>query len=123
MSVKSAGNVILLADATYEAAEGTDAPPLPDIRIRAGRARRSSSARSIFPPFPALADAAAGFGHNLFVLDPDGPLRHTVPFVRTGDRVLPSLGAGGGVRAAGIRPEQVRLEGDVLDGRRSARCR
>ena len=33
--------------------------------------------QTIFPPFAALADAAAGFGHNLFVLDPDGPMRHT----------------------------------------------
>ena len=58
----------------------------------------------VFPPFQGLADAASGFGHNLFVLDSDGPLRHTVPFVRVGDRALPSLGLAAALRAAGINP-------------------
>ena len=36
------------------------------------------------------------------------------PFVRTDDRAIPSLGVAGALRAAGIRPEQVRFEGDSL---------
>ena len=64
--------------------------------------------------FRSLPAQASGFGHNLFVLDSDGPLRHTVPFVRIETVALPSLGLAAAVRAAGISPEQVSLEGDVL---------
>ena len=111
-SVESAGNLILLADATYEAAEGRSAPfadpgftlPGPGIIERS----------VVFPPFPALAAAGSGLGHNLFMIDSDGVLRHTVPFARTGDRLLPSLGLAAAVRAAGIRPQDVSLRGDVL---------
>ena len=37
--------------------------------------------RVIFPPFPAIASVAAALGHNLFSLDPDGPIRHMAPAV------------------------------------------
>ena len=56
-----------------------------------------------FAPAAELAAAASALGHNLFILDPDGPLRHTVPFVRTGDRAMPSLGLAAALRVAGIR--------------------
>jgi adenylate cyclase len=110
-SVKAAGNVILVADASYDAA--VEHQPLPDtgypldvdgIYERLG----------VLPPIPPLAAAAAAFGHNLLVLDPDGPIRHTIPFVRTQRHVLPSLGVSAAVRAAGIRPQDVRLEGSRL---------
>ncbi len=108
-SLRQAGNVILLADATYEAVEGStppflrtpftlDAPGVVDVRL-------------IFPPFQRLAVAASGVGHNLFRPDRDGTLRHTVPFVRTsGARALPSLGLAAALEAAGVRPEDVRLD-------------
>ena len=111
-SVKAAGNVILLADATYEAEAGTS-QGLPDAgyRIAApGVLRR----QVVFPPFAALTAAASGLGHNLFMLDADGPLRHTVPFVRTGDLALPSLGLAAALRVAGVGPSDVRLEGRLL---------
>jgi len=111
-SVKAAGNLILLTDATYEAAEGKSAPFAdPGFTLHGpGIIERPV----VFPPFPALAASGSGFGHNRFAIDPDGVLRHTVPFVRTGDRLLPSLGLAAAVRAAGIRPEDVSLEGEVL---------
>ena len=111
-SVKSAGNLVLLADATYEAAEGKSAPFTdPGFTLRGpGIVERPV----VFPPFPALAAAGSGLGHNLFMIDPDGVLRHTVPFVRTGDRLLPSLGLAAAMRAAGIRPADVSLQGEVL---------
>ena len=112
-SVRKSGNVLLLADATYEGASFSDPPHLPDngLRLNApGIVERDL----IFPPFGRLADAATGFGHNLFVLDPDGPLRHAVPFVRTGDRVVPVLGLAAAMRSLGVMPAQVRLEGNVL---------
>jgi adenylate cyclase len=111
-SVKAAGNVILLADATYEAGEGRsrefpdagfglDAPGIIERRV-------------VFPPFGGLAPASAGLGHNLFVLDPDGPLRHTVPFVRNAGRELPSLGLFAALKVAGIGPDTVQLKGSTL---------
>ena len=111
-SVKAAGNLILLTDATYEAAEGKSAPFAdPGFTLRGpGIVERPV----VFPPFPALAAAGSGLGHNRFSIDSDGVLRHTVPFVRTGDHLLPSFGLAAAVRAAGIQPGDVRLEGEVL---------
>lgn len=111
-SVKQAGNVILLADATYEASSGRS-QELQDPGYRLdgpGILER----RVVFPPFAKLAAAASGLGHNLFMLDADGPLRHVVPFVKTGRIVLPSLGLAAALRQAGIAPSDVRLEGTML---------
>ena len=52
--------------------------------------------------------------HNLAILDPDGPLRHVVPFVRTGARALPLLGAAAAMRMFGIPPSDVHLDGTTL---------
>jgi len=111
-SVKAAGNVILLADATYnaQAGESSGLPPTGFTFDAAGAVER----RIIYPPFPALAPAGAALGHNFFVLDPDGPLRHTVPFARSQSHLIPSLGLAAAVRAAGVAPRDVRIEGDRL---------
>ncbi|HVC19015.1 MAG TPA: adenylate/guanylate cyclase domain-containing protein [Vicinamibacterales bacterium] len=111
-SVKAAGNVILLADATYEAASGAS-HGLQDAGFRLD-APGILERRVVFPPFAKLAAVASGLGHNLFMLDADGPLRHTVPFVRTGRIAIPSLGLAAALRQAGIRPDQVRLDGRML---------
>src|SRR5947209_879476 len=114
-SVKKAGNVILLADATYEATEGSSAPYLhSDFNLSDGAVLER---RVVFPPWEALTSAASGLGHNYFVLDADGPLRHTVPFVRTGGRALPSFGLAAAFTMAGVRPDEVRLDRDVLQVR------
>ena len=47
-SIKAAGNVILLADATYEAGEG-GSREFPDAGFRAGRARHHRAARRVSP--------------------------------------------------------------------------
>ena len=106
-SIKAAGNVLLLADATFDG-EASDAPPFPDLGYRL-ESTDVLERRAIFLPFSALAGAAAGFGHNLVVLDPDGPIRHNVPFVRIGSRAVPSLGAAAAMRVAGISPAAVTL--------------
>jgi adenylate cyclase len=112
-AIKAAGNVILLADATYEAAAGAAiATSLSDAGYRIGGAIRER--RAIFPPFPAIRDVAAAFGHNLFSLDPDGPIRHMTPFVRSGDVALPSLGVAAALRTLDIKPAGVRLDGTTL---------
>ena len=111
-SVAASGNVILLADATYnaESGESTGLPPSEFAAEAPGAVER----RLIYPPFPALVPAARALGHNFFVLDPDGPLRHTVPFARSQSHVIPSLGLAAALRAAGIAPNDVRFDGDRL---------
>ena len=111
-AIRKAGNVILLADATFEG-ESTTNQEWPDQGYRLN-APGITERRTIFPPTPEFAAAAAGLGHNLFVLDSDGPLRHTVPFVRTGERAIPSLGLAAAIRAAGIAPADLRVEGRTL---------
>jgi adenylate cyclase len=117
-SVRASGNVILLADATYNAQSGESSglPPTEFTFDAPGAVER----RLIYPPFPALAPAARALGHNFFVLDPDGPLRHTVPFARSQSHFIPSLGLAAALRAAGIAPQEVRVDGDrlVIGGRR-----
>ena len=112
-SVKKSGNVIMLADATYEGEAADGVAVVPD----AGFTLDSpfvAERKMIFPPFAALADAVAGFGHNLFVLDPDGPLRHTVPFVRVGTRALPSLGLAAALKSVQLDPATIRTGRDTL---------
>lgn len=111
-SVRAAGNVILLADATYSG----DAPgvaPLADEGYRLD-VPGITERKVVFPPFEVLAREASGLGHNLFILDPDGPIRHGVPFVRSAHRAIPSLGVAAALRTAGIPPAAVRLDGTTL---------
>ena len=112
-SVKKAGNVIVPVDVTFEGASTAAGPAPPDGGFRLGSARPVER-KVIAPPFPALAESASGFAHNLVVLDADGPLRHNVPFVRVNGVDLPSLGLMGAVRMLGLRPDAVRVENDVL---------
>jgi adenylate cyclase len=112
-SIKKSGNVILLADATYEGEALEKTPAIGDTGFRLSSPLLVER-KVVFPPFKGLADAASAFGHNLFVLDSDGPLRHTVPFVRVGDRALPSLGLAAALRAANINPGTVRMENEDL---------
>ncbi len=110
-SVKAAGNVILVADASYDAEVENLA--LPDTGYPLD-VPGIYELRGVLPPITVLADAASGLGHNRFVLDPDGPLRHLIPFVRTHHRVVPSLGVSAALRVAGIKPQDVRLDGTSL---------
>ena len=110
-SVKAAGNVILLADASYDAEVENLALPETGYPLDVPGVYEL---RGVLPPIKLLADAASGLGHNRFVLDPDGPLRHLIPFVRTHHRVVPSLGVSAALRVAGIKPQDVRLDGTSL---------
>ena len=115
-SVKTAGNVIVPVDATFEGAAGPSTaavPKAPDSGFRLASARPVER-KVIAPPYAALADVSAGFGHNLVVLDADGPLRHTVPFVESSGAGIPSLGLMAAVRSLGLSPDSVRVEDDVL---------
>ena len=70
--------------------------------------------RALFAPAGDFAASATALGHNLAILDADGPIRHVVPFVRTGDRAMPSLGLAAGLRAAGVKPSEVKIEGTTM---------
>jgi adenylate cyclase len=110
-SVKAAGNVILVADASYDTE--VEQSQLPDTGYPLD-VDGIYELRGVLPPIDVLAAAASALGHNRVVLDPDGPIRHTIPFVRTHHKVLPSLGVSAALRVAGIRPQDVRLDGTRL---------
>ena len=111
-TIKKAGNVILLADATF-LGETAGEQSWRDQGYRLG-AEGILERRVIFEPTHVLADSAAAFGHNFLSLDADGPVRHVVPFVRTGDKAMPSLGFAAALRAAKIDPSTIRVDGSLL---------
>ena len=114
-AVKKAGNVIMLADAVYGgAAEGNaDADATwPDAGYRVGEDIEERPI--ILPPYDQLKIAASAIGHNFLALDEDGPARRVPPFVRKGDKYIPSLGVAAAIAALGIRPDEVRMDGDTL---------
>src|SRR6185436_15689431 len=85
-AVQAAGNVILLADATYNAASG-QSPEMADTGF-APTAPGAVQRRVVYPPFAALAQA--------------------------GSAVLPSLGLAAALEAGGIAPRDVRFDGNRL---------
>jgi adenylate cyclase len=114
-SVARAGNVVMVADAVHLGTVGQpeaarDAWPAPPYRLGPAIEPRPL----LTPPIPALTKAAAGLGHNLLLLDSDGPARRMPPFIRVGDKYLPSLGVAAALMAERIRPEDVRLDGEVI---------
>jgi len=114
-SVRAAGNVILLANAVDFS---TDAKQEPDSTRWPGAAYSLGSAietrPQIAPPFPALSQVAAGLGHNFLALDPDGPVRRMPPFVRSGERSLPSIGIAAALAAGGFTPADIVLDDDAI---------
>ena len=113
-SVQNAGNVILLAEASYGfSGDTTSLPSVPDQGFAVDGVPVLQR-QAVFLPYPDLARAAAGFGHSLLMFDRDGPIRHTVPFVRSGHIGVPSLGLAAGLRAAGIPPGEVAIRGETL---------
>jgi adenylate cyclase len=115
-SVQKAGNVVLLAEASYAgSADGKDAavdrvPPIPGLRLDGPLEERPI----VRAPFASLAGAARGLGHNLFVLDTDGPLRRTTPFLRSDGHPVPSLAIAAYLALGRVPAAAVRLDGDLL---------
>jgi adenylate cyclase len=111
-AVKAAGNVVLLADAVYMGHTGQEQANKPaewmGEPFRLGHAIEERPL--IIPPYQKLTDSARGLGHNFFALDPDGPVRRVAPFVRTGEKYMPSLGLITAFVAAGIKPDEVVLQ-------------
>ena len=114
-SVRKAGNVVLLADAVYMGAAGGAAQANKPATWKSAPYRLGPAIEErplVVPPFQPLTDAASALGHNFLPFDEDGPARRMPPFVRTGDRYLPSLGIAAAMMAEGFDPADV-----VLDGR------
>jgi adenylate cyclase len=113
-SVKALGTVVMLADAVYAGVDAQANKPAewkdPGYRLGPGIEPRPM----LLPPFQALTDAAAALGHNYLIIDPDGPARRMPPFVRVGDRYVPSLGLAAALEGGGFRPDEVTLEEDAL---------
>ncbi|OFW08709.1 MAG: hypothetical protein A3H96_08580 [Acidobacteria bacterium RIFCSPLOWO2_02_FULL_67_36] len=110
-SVRQAPNVVLLADAIYEGVTGAPQQNAP-ARWNSAPYRLGpliEERRVIVPPFQELTDAASGLGHNFLPLDPGGSARRMPPFVRSGDRYLPSLGVATALKALDVRPDEVTL--------------
>ena len=70
-------------------------------------------------PLPDLGQAAAGMGHLLFMLDPDGVVREEPLAVQYYDELYPSLSLMAAAAALNIKPEQIEVhlgEGVRLGG-------
>ncbi len=70
--------------------------------------------KSVKTPFRALALASRMLGSTFFILDADGPVRRSVPFVRQGDSYYPSLAVATAMVALGLQPSDVRMDSEAL---------
>jgi adenylate cyclase len=115
-SVQASGNAILLADATNPGVTGgaSQQATTPTWRSPYRLGPLIEERPVVTPPFQELTDAAAALGHNFLALDDDGLARRIAPFIRNGDRYLPSLGIAAALAAGGFRPDEVALEGDTI---------
>jgi adenylate cyclase len=94
-SIKTAGNVVMLADVTY----GGVGP-----REQAAGPTPGSVERRPAPvlPIDVIGRGARGLGHNLMPLEEDGPVRWTAPLVATPSGLMPSLSVAAFAAAEGF---------------------
>jgi adenylate cyclase len=120
-STRRAGNVVHLADAVFEGTLDGDGDAARALTsVPQGRYPLDGSFEerpALSGPFEGLGDAARGLGHNMMLLDADGPVRRVVPFVRRGDVFVPSLAIGAVQLGRGIASEDVhRVQGRLHIG-------
>jgi adenylate cyclase len=113
-AVARAGTVILLTDAVDAGLDNAELDQKEWNAPAYGLGPAIEERPIITLPYPALASAAAGLGHNFLVMDPDGPARRVTPFVRRGNRYMPFLGVAAALAASGFKPEEVVLEGETI---------
>jgi adenylate cyclase len=116
-AVARAGNVVLIADVVSEASERAaphpDPPsssPLSDFHLHVAPEERPI----VVLPVSEFARAARTIGHNLMVLDDDGPLRRVVPFVSAEGRAMPSAALATALVAARTPAVRVDMTRDRL---------
>lgn len=108
-AVAKAGMVVMLADVTYEGLRNESTPSAETIgaATRFGRPVAPADGElerrpTMLAPYPALREAVRAVGHNLMIVDADGPVRRVAPLVRVTDRVVPSLALAGALAAQGL---------------------
>jgi adenylate cyclase len=107
-----AGNVVHVVDVAAEAGGGAQGEfPVPqpfhlDDRIE--------SRPAVTPPFGDLAKASRALAHNLVALDPDGPVRRAIPFVRGAGQFIPSLPVAAALIVGGIPASAVTTDASSL---------
>ncbi len=114
-AVARAGNVVVAADASSEGAAAPEARaslavPGPAYRIDTPIETRPA----LVLPFDELAKSARAIGQVFAVLDADGPVRRTVPFIRVGAQTIPSLAVAASMVARGLAPAAVSGHAGVL---------
>jgi adenylate cyclase len=110
-AVRRSGNVIVLGDVVIAGVPDQLNKP---AEWKAPRYRLGPAIEArpmLLAPYQAVTDAAVGIGHNFLPLDSDGPTRRMPPFIRIGERYVPSLGIAAALAAGGFTPEEVVLEG------------
>jgi adenylate cyclase len=107
-----AGNVVHVVDVAAEAggAKPPSPPNLPPFHLD----ERFEARPMVVPPFEELATASRALGHNLVALDPDGPVRRAVPFVRGAGQFLPSLAVAASLIVTGTPPAAVTTDAAAL---------
>lgn len=105
-SIARAGNVVLLADATYDGlASGADAATLIPAAMpgKTWKGAGLTDRPALKLPAAAFADAAAAVGHNALVQHERdrGTVRSFEPFLDFGKFSIPSLGLAAGLVATG----------------------
>jgi adenylate cyclase len=111
-SIKSAGNVVLLSDATYEGLQsGADGSTLvpPSVPGPAWTVKGFDARPALRLPLPLFASGAAAVGHNLYKHDENdrGTARSFNPFIEVGPHTVPSLGMAAALLSLKIAPSDV----------------
>ena len=116
-ATRAAGNVIHLADGVYEGATGAEGV---DRTLRSAPQGNyglddSIEARpALSGPYPGLGEAAWALGHNVMLVDEDGPVRRVIPFVRREGVFLPSFGIAAAQAMLDVPSAAIRLDRDDL---------
>ena len=110
---------VLLANAVYEGVEGANAvadqPSDWHQKSQPYRLGPAIEERPVIgPPLPPLLKATTLLGHNYLPFDIDGPARRMPPFIRQGDRYMPSLGVAAALVAGGFKPDEILLDGTSI---------
>src|SRR5436190_6207912 len=116
-ATRTAGNVVLLADAVYEGIADAPVKDVAAARWQGSPFHAGPFAEPrpiVLPPYQLLSDAAAALGHNFLAMDDDGVARRMSPFVVSDGRQLPSLGVAAALIAGGLHPDEVAPEQSAL---------
>jgi len=119
-SVRAAGNVVLLAEGTYEGA-AVDSESRGDLPLLLpGRTFQAGTGWYRRPhlqtPYTELGAAAWGVGHNVLMRDPGSDFaRRMLPFIEVDGQTVPSLGLAAALAYLDLPAARLRADADALD--------